>query len=339
MLTLAWLVALLVVAVALAYVNASGIAWTVALAVALGVAWVAHLLPAWLTLALAVAFVLLAIPLNVTALRRKLISDGVLARVPQDPAADVADRARGDRGRHRLVGRRPLLRQARLEASSSPCRRRRSPPEEQRFLDDETEELCAMVTDWETTNVHRDLPPHVWQYIKDKGFLGMIIPKEYGGLGLLRLRALAGDDQAVDALAAPWRSRVMVPNSLGPGRAARCTTAPTSRSATTCRASPRASRSPASRSPTRTRARTRRRSPTTASSAGASTRASSVLGLRVTWDKRYITLGPVATLLGLAFRAYDPDHLRRRQGGHRHHLRADPDVAPGRARSAAATCR
>ena len=40
-----------------------------------------------------------------------------------------------------------------------------------------------MVTDWETTNVHRDLPPHVWQYIKDKGFLGMIIPKEYGGLG------------------------------------------------------------------------------------------------------------------------------------------------------------
>src|SRR5512137_2961615 len=79
MLTLAWLVVLLVVAVALAYVNAAGIAWTVALAVALGVAWVAHLLPAWLTLALAVAFVLLAIPLNVTALRRKLISDGVLS--------------------------------------------------------------------------------------------------------------------------------------------------------------------------------------------------------------------------------------------------------------------
>ena len=55
-----------------------------------------------------------------------------------------------------------------------------------------------------------------------------------------------------------------------------------------------------------------------------------VLGLRVTWDKRYITLGPVATLLGLAFRAYDPDHLVGEQGRHRHHLRADPDLASRR---------
>ena len=55
-----------------------------------------------------------------------------------------------------------------------------------------------------------------------------------------------------------------------------------------------------------------------------------MLGLRVTWEKRYITLGPVATLLGLAFRAYDPDHLRRRQGGPRHHLRADSDLASRR---------
>ena len=118
MLTLAWFVAVLIGAVALAYVNAAGIVWTVAIAVALGVAWGAQLLPAWLALALTVVFVLLAIPLNVPALRRKLISDGVLARVPQDPAADVADRARGDRGRHRLVGRRPLLRQAGLEEAA-----------------------------------------------------------------------------------------------------------------------------------------------------------------------------------------------------------------------------
>ena len=80
MLTLAWFVAVLVGAVALAYVNASGIAWTVALAVALGVAWVAHLLPRVAHRSRStVVFVLLAIPLNVAALRRKLISDGVLA--------------------------------------------------------------------------------------------------------------------------------------------------------------------------------------------------------------------------------------------------------------------
>src|SRR5437899_4505816 len=55
--------------------------------------------------------------------------------------------------------------------------------DEQRFVDHECEELCGLVSDWETTHIHRDLPPHVWQFIKDRGFLGMIIPKEYGGLG------------------------------------------------------------------------------------------------------------------------------------------------------------
>src|SRR6185437_10573768 len=55
--------------------------------------------------------------------------------------------------------------------------------EESDFLDHEVETLCAMVSDWETTNVHKDLPPQVWQYIREHGFLGMIIPKAYGGLG------------------------------------------------------------------------------------------------------------------------------------------------------------
>ncbi|HZF20253.1 MAG TPA: acyl-CoA dehydrogenase family protein, partial [Burkholderiales bacterium] len=53
--------------------------------------------------------------------------------------------------------------------------------EEQSFLDDETEQLCAMVNDWETAQVWQDLPPQAWQFVKDKGFLGMIIPKRYGG--------------------------------------------------------------------------------------------------------------------------------------------------------------
>ena len=54
--------------------------------------------------------------------------------------------------------------------------------EEQSFLDNECEELCRMVNDWETTQVHQDLSPEAWRYVKDKGFLGMIIPKRYGGL-------------------------------------------------------------------------------------------------------------------------------------------------------------
>ena len=79
MLTLVWIVAVLGAALALAYVNASGLAFTAAIAVALGVAWFAHTIPGWLALALTLVFVLLAIPGNVPALRRKLVSDAVLA--------------------------------------------------------------------------------------------------------------------------------------------------------------------------------------------------------------------------------------------------------------------
>ena len=59
--------------------------------------------------------------------------------------------------------------------------------EEQAFLDGPVEELCAMTDDWEVTHERYDLPPQVWQYIKDKGFLGMIIPKKYGGMGFSAL--------------------------------------------------------------------------------------------------------------------------------------------------------
>ena len=87
--------------------------------------------------------------------------------------------------------------------------------EEQSFLDNETEELCSMIDDWDITHVRQDLPPNVWQYIKDKGFFGMIIPKSYGGLQFSAL--------AHSAVVAKLASRsataavtVMVPNSLGP---------------------------------------------------------------------------------------------------------------------------
>ena len=88
--------------------------------------------------------------------------------------------------------------------------------EEQRFLDEQVETLCGMVSDWETTNVYKDLPPPVWQYIKDQGFLGMIIPKEYGGLGF----SAYAHSQVVTKLStrrAPSAVTVLVPNSLGPG--------------------------------------------------------------------------------------------------------------------------
>jgi AcrR family transcriptional regulator len=143
----------------------------------------------------------------------------------------------------RSGGRRAVLRQARLEqAARLPAAE--ADAEEQSFLDNESRNAVRLTDDWETHLVY-DLPPEAWQYIKDKGFLGMIIPKQYGGLGSPP-GALAGGDQAVDAL-----RRV---GGVGDGaQLARarpnccCTTAPRRRRTTTCRAWPRAWRSPASR--------------------------------------------------------------------------------------------
>ena len=88
-------------------------------------------------------------------------------------------------------------------------------PAEQSFLDNEVETLCAMLDDWDITHVRQDLSPEAWQYIKDKGFFGMIIPKEYDGLGFSAL----AHSSVVAKLASRSVSAavtVMVPNSLGP---------------------------------------------------------------------------------------------------------------------------
>ena len=201
MLAIFWLVVVLFGALVLAYRNASALAWSAAIAAALAVAGGAELLPGWLTLALCAVFVLLAIPVNVPALRRALISDALLRAFRRSmPPMSQTEREAIEAGTvwwdGELFSGKPDWR--RLLATPRPT----LTAEEQHFLDHEVAALCAMVTDWETTNVYRDLPPHVWQFIKDKGFLGMIIPKEYGGLGFSALCALPGDHQVVDPLAA-----------------------------------------------------------------------------------------------------------------------------------------
>ncbi len=179
---------------------------------------------------------------------------------------------------------------------------------EQSFLDNEVEQLCAMLDDWDITHNRADLPPEVWQFIKDKGFFGMIIPKHYGGL--------AFSAQAHSAVVSKVASRsgtaavtVMVPNSLGPAelllrygtdaqkekylrRLAQGLEVP-------CFALT---------------------GPFAGSDAGAIpdygvvckgefAGQQDVLGIRLNWEKRYITLAPAATLLGLAFKLYDPERL------------------------------
>ncbi|WP_296268774.1 acyl-CoA dehydrogenase [Pseudomonas sp. UBA6562] len=178
--------------------------------------------------------------------------------------------------------------------------------EEQAFIDGPTEALCAMVSDWQIGQ-DMDLPPEAWQHIKDHGFFALIIPKEYGGKGFsayahsqvaMKLATRSGD----------LASTVMVPNSLGPAELLLHYGTDEQRN----HYLPRLARGDDIPCFALT-------GPHAGSDAGAMPdtgiickgqwNGEEVLGLRLTWDKRYITLGPVATLLGLAFKAYDPEHL------------------------------
>jgi len=306
MLTFVWLVAVFIGFLALAYVDATGRMWGADIAVALLIAFATHALPTVLVLLLAIAAAVVAIPLNVRSLRRKLVSDAVLATFRRIlPPMTATEREAIEAG---TVGWDGQLFSGRPDwekwlATPAP----KLSVEEQRFLDQECDELCGMVSDWETTNIYKDLPPQVWQFIKDKGFLGMIIPKQYGGLGF----SAYAHSQVVAKLASRCSAAVvtvMVPNSLGPGellmhygteeqkrfflpRLAKGLEIP-------CFAltNPHAGSDAAA-------------IPDHGIVCMGEYQGKQTLGLKLTWEKRYITLGPVATILGLAFRAFDPEHL------------------------------
>ncbi|MGE0766065.1 MAG: acyl-CoA dehydrogenase [Hyphomicrobiaceae bacterium] len=179
--------------------------------------------------------------------------------------------------------------------------------DERAFLDGPTEELCRRLNDWQIRHTEKEIPESVWDFVKAHGFLGMLISKDHGGLGFspqaqsLILGKIAS--RSADAV-----TIVMVPNSLGPGeliekygtdaqkehylpRLAKglevpcfSLTGPTSGSdAATMR------------------------------DIGVVTKGQwqgrETVGIRLSWEKRYITLGPKATLVGLAFRLFDPEGL------------------------------
>ena len=177
-------------------------------------------------------------------------------------------------------------------------------PQEQAFLDGPTEELCGLIDDWQIRHAQREIPEKIWDFVKSRGFLGMLISKEHGGLGF--------SAQAQSLIIGKIASRspdvvtiVMVPNSLGPGeliekygteqqkhyylpRLAKGEEIP-------CFALT---------------------GPTSGSDAATMRDIGTVIrgadgkpAIRLSWDKRYITLGPKATLLGLAFRLFDPDNI------------------------------
>lgn len=178
---------------------------------------------------------------------------------------------------------------------------------EQSFMDNECAEACRLVDDWKVTHELYDLPNEAWRYIKDKGFLGMIIPKKYGGLEF----SAYAHSQVVTKLSTRSSAlsvSVMVPNSLGPAelllhygteeqknhylpRLAKGIEVPAF-----ALTSPWAGSDAAS-------------IPDNGIICKGMWQGKEVLGMRVSWDKRYITLAPVCTVFGLAFHLYDPDGL------------------------------
>ncbi|MEW7313739.1 acyl-CoA dehydrogenase FadE [Buttiauxella gaviniae] len=179
--------------------------------------------------------------------------------------------------------------------------------EEQAFIDGPVEEACRLANDFQITHEMADLPPELWAYLKEHRFFAMIIKKEYGGLefsAYAQSRVL----QKLSGVSGILAITVGVPNSLGPGELLQ-------HYGTTEQKDhylPRLARGQEIPCFALT-------SPEAGSDAGAipdtgvvcmgEWQGQQVLGMRLTWNKRYITLAPIATVLGLAFKLSDPDRL------------------------------
>jgi len=179
--------------------------------------------------------------------------------------------------------------------------------DERKFLDHQVDELCGMLDDWQISHLLHDLPPEVWAFLKQQGFFGMIIPKSYGGLAFSAY-AHACVIQKIASRSAAAAVTVMVPNSLGPAELLLAYGTEDQKNHYLPRL--------ASGEEIPCFALT---APSAGSDAGAipdtgvvcraEFEGEDTLGLLLNWEKRYITLGPVATVLGLAFHVYDPEHI------------------------------
>jgi alkylation response protein AidB-like acyl-CoA dehydrogenase len=180
-------------------------------------------------------------------------------------------------------------------------------PDEQAFIDHQVATLCRMLDDWKIVQEDRDLPEAVWEYIRKEGFFGMAVDKQYGGLGFSALaHSTVVSRIATRSLSAAVN--VMVPNSLGPAeliyhygtdeqknyylpRLAKGVDVPCF-GLTAAEAGSDAGAIP-----------------DTGVICRGMHEGKEVLGMRLNFDKRYITLAPMATIIGVAFKLYDPDHL------------------------------
>jgi acyl-CoA dehydrogenase len=298
--------AALVISLAAAYLRIGLRPWTAAVVVAIvGAGWLAGSWVAAIAIPL-VVFAAIAVPLNLVRFRRRKLSAPVLAMFQKVmPKLSGTEQIALDAGTVGFEGElfsgqpdwKALLAEPKPVLSV----------EEQAFPDGPVEELCRMVDDWEITHERADLPPDMWDFLKKNKFFGMIITKEYGGLGFSAI-AHSAVLQKIAGMSTTLVSTVAVPNSLGPGellvhygtneqkdyylprladgREVPCfaLTGPYAGSDATS-------------------------IPDYGIVCKGEWNGANVVGVRLTFDKRYITLAPVATIVGLAFRMYDPEKI------------------------------
>ena len=300
-----WLVLFAVALCILAYRRASLAVSTAVLLALLALYWACGAAPAWWKALISVPFALLLL-FNVRPLRIRLITRPFMKKyLKLLPSMSSTEREALDAGTvwwdGQLFTGGPNW--AMLMAAKAPT----LTPVEQAFLDGPCEELCAMLDDWDITHRRADMPAAVWAFIKAQGFFAMIIPRRYGGL---EFSAYAHSCVLIKiaSRSTTASSTIAVPNSLGPAelllhygteaqkdhylpRLARGDDVP-------CFAltGPRAGSDAAS-------------IPDTGVICKGQWQGREITGIRLNFSKRYITLAPVATVIGLAFRLYDPEHL------------------------------
>lgn len=256
----------------------------------------------WLLLPLA----LILLPLNLPSMRRSMVSSPMLRTFRKVmPPMSRTEKEAIDAGTTWWEG--DLFRGnpdwQKLHNYPQP----RLTAEEQAFLDGPVEEACRMANDFQITHEMADLPPELWAYLKEHRFFAMIIKKEYGGLefsAYAQSRVL----QKLAGVSGILAITVGVPNSLGPGELLQHYGTDEQKK----HYLPRLAQGLEIPCFALT-------SPEAGSDAGAipdtgivcmgDWQGQQVLGMRLTWNKRYITLAPIATVLGLAFKLSDPQHL------------------------------
>ena len=301
-----WLLAVVGLFGALAYNRARLNVWTLALVVFLILMARLSDISVW---GIAIAWIFLLgifVPLHVTSLRYKFFSKPVLnfyrkvmptmSRTERDALAAGTVGWEGElfRGNPRWSH---LLSLPKPELSE----------EEQAFIQGPAEELCSMIDDWDITHHRADLPPEMWTFLKEQGFFALIITKEYGGK---EFSAYAHSQilTKVYSKSGSVASTIAVPNSLGPAELLMHYGTAEQKNYYL----PRLARGEEIPCFALT-------GPEAGSDAGAMRDKGVVcwgemdgkktLGIRLNFNKRYITLAPIASVIGLAFKLYDPEHL------------------------------